>query len=568
MSVQKSDVAIVGAGPGGSTCGAFLKKYNPGMTVSIYERENFPRDHVGESLLPMVGNILHELGVWDRIESAGFPIKVGGTYRWGNTSDLWDFNFLPRGELAPEPRPAKYEGQRRSTAFQVDRAIYDKILADYAGELGCQVSYGNAVREVRRKGDEIESLALEDGTEVQAKFYIDASGHSGIIRRAMGVRTEEPALLRNIAVWDYWNDADWAVRLGIGGTRIQVLSLGYGWIWFIQIGDSRTSVGFVCPAQYYLASGVTVEQLYTKALSEEPRVCELLSSATQEHRLTTTKDWSFISQRMSGENWFLAGESQGFADPILSAGLTLTHTSAREVAYIILEAQKGGSLSWLRQQYESRNSRRIRQHIKFADYWYTGNGNFNDLRDYVSTIAADAGLDLDGEKAFQWLGTGGFIEEDMGVAGLATLRIDQVHQIGQRLSHAPPVSSLNGFNLFLLDLKGAEETKIALFESGRITAIPALRRDGKLLPLGGYFSWVIQGLRHSPQLEVVIPYLAEQTAKQGIRFDQQFHARITETLEAMARDGWIKRKRSASAPPIDHQYPYVTAAIRPNVPGQ
>ena len=91
------DVAIVGAGPGGSTCGALLKKYSPHLKVSIFERETFPRDHVGESLLPIVSNILEEMGVWDDVESCGFPIKIGGTYRWGNTSDLWDFNFLPLG---------------------------------------------------------------------------------------------------------------------------------------------------------------------------------------------------------------------------------------------------------------------------------------------------------------------------------------------------------------------------------------------------------------------------------------------------------------------------------------
>ena len=568
MSAQHSDVAIVGAGPGGSTCGAFLKKYSPNLKVSIFEREIFPREHVGESLLPMVGNILNELGVWDRVEACGFPIKVGGTYRWGNTSDLWDFNFLPRGELTPEPRPAKYEGQRRSTAFQVDRARYDKLLADFADELGCRVSYGTPVREVRSDGDRITGLVLDDGTEVKAKYYVDASGHSGLIRRAMGVEIEEPALLRNIAVWDYWNDAQWAVQLGIGGTRIQILSLGYGWIWFIQIGDSRTSVGFVCPADYYKSSGLTPEELYVKALSEEPRVSELLAEATRENRLSTTKDWSFVAGRMSGENWFLAGESQGFADPILSAGLTLTHTSAREVAYILMDVERGGDLRWLREQYETRNTRRIRQHIRFADYWYTGNGNFNDLRGFVSTIASDAGLDLDGEKAFQWLGTGGFIEEDMGVAGLATLRIDQVHQIGQRFSSTPPTSSLNGYNLFLLDLKGAEETKIASFTDGRISATSALRRGGKVLPLAGYFSWVIEGLRHSPQLDIMIPYLAERAREQGLPFDPTVHARITETLEAMVRDGWIKRKISAAVPVVEHAYPHITAAIRPNVPGR
>ena len=374
--------------------------------------------------------------------------------------------FCPTASWREEPRPAKYVGQRRSTAFQVDRATYDSVLAEHARELGCEMHFGLAVRDVQQEDDRIVSIGLQGGSEVRAKYFVDASGSAGLIRRAMGVDVEEPALLRNIAIWDYWTDAQWAVQLGIGGTRIQSLSLGYGWIWFIQIGDSRTAVGLVCPAEYYRRSGLKPEELYMKALLEEPRICELLADARREEKLSTTKDWSFIAKRMSGENWFLVGESQGFADPILSAGLTLTHASAREVAYILLDAERGGNLLWLRDQYHSRNQRRIRQHIKFADYWYTGNGNFNDLRDFVATIAGDAGLELDGEKAFQWLGTGGFIEEDMGVAGFATLRLDQVHQIGQRLSLVPPVSSLDGFNLFVLNLKGAEEISIARFADG------------------------------------------------------------------------------------------------------
>ncbi len=81
------------------------------MRVGIFERETFPRDHVGESQPPIIG-LLHELGVWDKVEAADFPVKIGATYRWGNTDDLWDFNFLLGGTFNDEPRPAKFEGQR------------------------------------------------------------------------------------------------------------------------------------------------------------------------------------------------------------------------------------------------------------------------------------------------------------------------------------------------------------------------------------------------------------------------------------------------------------------------
>jgi len=124
------DVAIIGGGPAGSTIGTLLKKYNPNLKVSILEREKFPRDHVGESLLPVVSKILNEMGVWDTIEAANFPIKVGATYKWGRADELWDIEFVPSGGLNAEPRPAKYAGQRLKTAFQVDRSIYDQILLE------------------------------------------------------------------------------------------------------------------------------------------------------------------------------------------------------------------------------------------------------------------------------------------------------------------------------------------------------------------------------------------------------------------------------------------------------
>ena len=37
------DVAIIGGGPGGSTVGTFLRKYNPDLRVAIFEREKFPQ---------------------------------------------------------------------------------------------------------------------------------------------------------------------------------------------------------------------------------------------------------------------------------------------------------------------------------------------------------------------------------------------------------------------------------------------------------------------------------------------------------------------------------------------
>src|SRR5690606_657690 len=72
-------VAVIGGGPAGATLGALLRKYDPQVEVLILEKERFPREHIGESMLPAIGAIMHEMGAWDKVEAEGFPIKLGGS---------------------------------------------------------------------------------------------------------------------------------------------------------------------------------------------------------------------------------------------------------------------------------------------------------------------------------------------------------------------------------------------------------------------------------------------------------------------------------------------------------
>ena len=214
---------------------------------------------------------------------------------------------------------------------------------------------------------------------------------------------------------------------------------------------------------------------------------------------------------MAGSNWLLVGEAAGFADPILSAGMTLAHAGAREAAFLILEAERGGNVPWMAENYTRRNDRRIRQHIRFADYWYRANANFTDLKDYTSEIARDAGLELNGDQAFQWLGTGGFIEEDMEVAGLALdpprpAPFDCGKAFRDARCRAPWTATASSCRVF----PARRRVTVARFENGGVRPLTALRRDGKALPLDGLFGWMLDGLQHSPRLDVAIPYLARE----------------------------------------------------------
>ena len=535
------DVAIVGGGPAGSTTAGFLRKYGQDCKVIVLEREKFPRDHVGESQLPPISRILDELGVWDKVEAANFPIKIGASYRWGKNPEIWDFEFIPKGMFKDEARPAKFEGQRRWTAFQVDRAIYDEILLNHAAELGAEVRQESRVTKIDKEGDRITGITLDSGEVISADYYIDATGHSGLIRRAMGVESKIPTNLQNIAVWDYWQNADWAVEVGVGGTLVQVISLGYGWFWFIPLGPTRTSIGFITSAEYFKKSGLTTEQLYKKAISEEPRIQNLIRNATSEGKQQATKDWSFVADRLTGENWMLVGESAGFADPVLAAGLSLTHSAAREAALTLIAFKRGTEdPAWLKEQYERIQKKRVGNHIRFADYWYTANAQFTDLKEFTREIAASNGLDLSPDKAWAWLAQGGFIDEEFAI-GLAGFSLDQVKDLGSHLMDVQPTALVESNNVFQLNLAGASRIDRAIYPLGEVKRSPCLERDGRILPILGCTDLILHLLSKFKTRPEIVGGLIEVAQRYSTNetFVTQVLAPFEIALEGMISDGWI-----------------------------
>jgi flavin-dependent dehydrogenase len=546
---MKCDVAIIGGGPAGSTAGALLRKYDPNLNVLILERERFPRDHVGESHTPPISHILNEMGCWQEIENAGFPIKIGATYCWGKSRELWDFDFVPPHLCNDIKRPGTFDALRQQLAFQVDRALYDDILLKQASALGCDVRQETRVSKIEMDGDAVASIWVDGIGEVTADYYLDCSGHAGILRRAANVEIECPTNLKNVAVWEYWRNAKWAEEIGVGATRVQVMSVGYGWIWFIPLGPDRTSVGLVLPADYLKRSGKTLPELYAQALAEQSLVASLMESAEPEGEIYTTKDWSFVANRQCGPNWFLVGESSGFADPILAAGLTITHAAGREVAYTIWEARRGGDKAWLWDAYEQRQFRRLRSHIRFADYWYTANTQFTDLKEHTAEIAKEAGLSLSPDEAWRWLSQGGFIDEDLS-AGLAGMALPLLKEMNEYLGDGDVTLAVSKTNVFRLSLEGATWDRRAQYQNGRVLPIRCLVREGKIWPMGGRYEFWYRLLSQNPNIADVILELrcmAEKVARQ----DQSSEIyQLVVALEALISDGWVTATHDKSQPLI------------------
>lgn len=540
------DVAIIGGGPSGSTLATLLRKYNPALSVLVLEKETFPREHVGESQLPAISPILHEMGVWDKVEAAGFPIKLGASLTWGRDNERWDFDFYPVEEFKDEPRPARFQGQRTRTAFQVERSIYDTILLEHAAENGADIRQNTQVREVLRTSDRVDALVLDTGDTIVARYYVDASGTHATLRRAMDVDVDAPQTLRNVAFWSYWDNVQWAVEIGVGGTRVQVRSLPYGWIWFIPLSPTRASVGLICPADYYKNTGLSPEEIYHKALAEQQEIASLMTESTQTDKVHAAKDWSQVAHRVAGDNWYACGEAAGFADPILAAGMTLAHGSARELACTILEMERGElDKAWLKRSYDEKTRKNIRQHIRFAQFWYASNGCFKDLQEHCQDIAREAGLQLTPQEAWRWLAQGGFSNQTLDAAHLGSFDLGTARQLvgkfGQEdIDLEKETFTFMQYNKLTLDLRNVRDDKIAEYKEGRVLPIDCVVRDGKVLPKTGAYPVLVDMLVKSNDPNQIFGYLqqhirAAQTPERASMLMKQ----LVQAMEVMVVDGWV-----------------------------
>lgn len=558
---EKFDVVIVGGGPGGTTTATLLKKYRPELQVLVVERERFPREHIGESQLPVIGKVLKEMGVWEKVEAEGFIIKFGASYTWGHTKEPWVFGFIPDDEVRDDPRPAPFEGWRTRVALQVDRARYDEVLLRHAQAVGCEVSEGTPVQQVNRTGDRIDSLQLSNGREVAADYYVDASGNAAVLRRAMGVKVDSPTLLQNVAFWDYFEKPGMNKSiLERGSIRIRIRSVPWGWVWYIALSDDRTSVGLVTPASYFKTCGKAAEDLFRESLAMPADLQELLSEAKCSGQIRRTNDWSFVADRVCGENWFLCGEALGFADPILSAGMTLTHTCARHLAYMILELKNGRhDAAWLKREYESVQRRRVIQHMKFAEYWYTGNGFFDAIQENCAQIAEKAGLKLTPSEAFRWLSNGG-IDDEIGQVSIGGLSLAGIKGVQWRLSHKvnEQVSYLiDGKSSFKLRTQGAVNDYVCGLENGRIERVPALVRDGEQLVLAGAYRIVYEALQKHSKVAEIFEYVNKRAvAEYGAANLKHVLQECMQCLEMMVAKKWVAAYIRHGDPSISMKTPF------------
>ena len=332
MSLEEFDVAIIGGGPGGSTVATLVARR--GRRVVLFEKEKFPRFHIGESLLPRNMEVFEELGVVEKLEQHGFQHKYGGEFVAGNGEGGATFRFIHA--LC----------NRYYQTYQVLRSDFDKLLLDHSRENGADVREENAVREVRilpPHGVEVDVESAGRRQTIQAKMLVDASGRDTFL--ANKFKTKQPINgLKKVAIYAHYRGGYRPQGKDAGNTVI-VRADEHSWFWMIPMKEDRVSVGLVTDAATVRAFQGEPAELFRLRIEQSPVMSARLKDAELISKFIVTSDFSYQSRQFVGDHWLLVGDSAVFLDPIFSTGVFLAMDGGSRAARLIEKALAKGDFS-------------------------------------------------------------------------------------------------------------------------------------------------------------------------------------------------------------------------------
>jgi flavin-dependent dehydrogenase len=380
--MEHRQVVVIGAGPSGAIAAALLKR--KGHDVLMIERQHFPRFSIGESLLSHCLDFVEEAGMLEAVNAAGFQLKNGAAFAWGEQYSAFDF-----GETFSNGKP---------TTFQVLRADFDKLLADQAELQGVDVRYGEAIVSVdfTLAKPQLDVLR-EDGSQyrVEADFVLDASGYGRVLPRLLDLEAPSDFPVRQAVFTHVEDHID-----NPAFEREKILITTHPihrdiWFWTIPFSNGRCSVGVVAAAEHFEGRMENLDECLRGFIAETPSLAGVLNNAVWDTPARTIGGYSANVKTLHGPGFALLGNAAEFLDPVFSSGVTIAMRSASMAAAVLHRQLQGESVDW-QTEFAIPLKRGVDTFRCYVEGWYAGTfqdviyfeGGSPDIRRMISSILA------------------------------------------------------------------------------------------------------------------------------------------------------------------------------------
>ena len=328
------EVIVFGAGPAGLATAIALRR--SGRQVTVIEPDPFPRNRLGESLDWSAPRLLRRLG----IEPANLIADGVGTPKRG-------IAIQPATLLAWKAHPpdafAKWPLTFEVLTLHVDRPHLDRRLFDLALELGTEFLWDRVVR-IDLEGERVVSVTTSSGDQVSGRWFVDASGQALLLAKRFQISKREYGR-RKVCLWTYFDVPPLDVRTTFYGDTAAPEYVS--WIWEIPITPQRSSVGCVMSVDRFRSDrhhGKPTGEILRDELLRYDRF-RSLAGPTVPIAAEACSFRSYVHTRVSGPNWFLAGEAASLPDPLTANGVTAAFRHGLDAAAIIDKAFERGVAS-------------------------------------------------------------------------------------------------------------------------------------------------------------------------------------------------------------------------------
>lgn len=329
------DVIVIGGGPAGSTVAALLAE--KGRRVVLFEKEKFPRYHIGESLMPYCWFPLERLGVLEEIERIAFTKKQSVQFVGQDGRQSQPFYFF------------QHMDHPCSTSWQVERADFDLMLLDNARKKGAEIHEETKVTRVLKDDSGrvigVEAVSTKGGEafEVFAPITVDCSGRDQVATALDGWRIKDPRL-NKMAVWTYFRGAKRDPGIDEGTTTVAYVA-DRGWFWYIPMRGDIVSMGVVAERDYLFSESKDPAEILAREIQKNAWIRDHVAVGEQFGEYRVTSEFTYRSKFCAADGLVLAGDAFAFLDPVFSSGVLLALKSGELVADEVDAALTAGDTS-------------------------------------------------------------------------------------------------------------------------------------------------------------------------------------------------------------------------------
>lgn len=359
--MSRADVVIVGGGLAGLTLALQLRDRLPSLSITVLERDNHPAPEaahkVGESTVEIGAHYL------DTVLGLDAHLRERQLRKFG-------FRFFFSERTAGIDAVTELGASRylHTPGYQLDRGILENFLGERVRALGISFITSAIVREIRLAESGTHGVTFDHQGkqhELTADWLVDASGRAGLLRRQLGLQTDNGhhanaawfRLATRIDIDDWSQDAAWHARCDYRERWLSTNHLvgpGY-WVWLIPLSSGSHSVGIVAEESMHpLREFNSFERALAWLQAHQPQLARIVEQNRGKLQdFIALRRFSYGCKRVfSPRRWALTGEAGLFLDPFYSPGTDFIAIANTYITELVARDLAGESIEMHARIYE------------------------------------------------------------------------------------------------------------------------------------------------------------------------------------------------------------------------